>query len=110
MSAFFMSRARTGAVRMSIVVVLVLLAVAAFSGALLELINRWSRQEEYSHGFLIPIIVLWLLWARRDALIASVGEPSWIGPVLILFAAIMHLMGELSAFFLVLATRLHRAL
>ena len=78
----------------------VLLALAVFSGGLLELVNRWSRQEEYSHGFLIPFVAAWMLWARREALIASVGPPSWTGPAAILLAVAMLIVGDLSAFFL----------
>jgi exosortase D (VPLPA-CTERM-specific) len=80
--------------------VAVLVALIAFSGALGELVTRWSRQEEYSHGFFIPIIAAWMLWARRDVLRASLGRSSWSGPLLILLATVMHLVGELSAFFL----------
>ena len=76
-----------------------LIAFFAFSGSLLELVTRWSWQEQYSHGFLIPVIVAWLLWTRRSALLASVGHPSWAGPALILLAAIMHIMGKLSALY-----------
>ena len=78
----------------------VLLSALAFSESLLELVNRWIGQEEYSHGFLIPVIVAWLLWARRDALVASIGRPSWLGPALILLAAVMHILGKLSALFI----------
>ena len=77
-----------------------LVAIVGFSGALMELVRRWDTQEEYSHGFLIPFIVLWLLWTRRHALIASMGRPSWIGPLLILLAAAMHIVGKLSALFI----------
>src|SRR5450759_1084971 len=77
----------------------VLIALVAFGGPLLELVHRWSIQEEYSHGFLIPVIVAWLLWTRRDALLASIGRPSWTGSVLILLAAAMHIVGKLSALF-----------
>src|SRR5262245_42733102 len=92
---------RTNAIRTSVFVsISVLIGRAAFSDALCELVTRWSRQEEYSHGFLIPIVVAWMLWARRDALLTSVGRPSWIGPLLVLLATIMLIVGELSAFFL----------
>src|SRR5664279_4767274 len=77
----------------------VLIALVAFSEALLELVHRWIRQEEYSHGFLIPVIVAWLLWARRDAIVASIGRPSWTGPALILLAVAMHVVGKLSALY-----------
>ncbi len=78
----------------------VLVALIAFRGSLVELVGRWSRQEEYSHGFLIPAIALWLLWTRRDALLDSIGRPSWTGAELILVSVAMHITGELSALYL----------
>ena len=39
--------------------------------------HRWTTREEYSHGFLIPVISTWLLWTRREAIAGSVGTPSW---------------------------------
>jgi len=75
----------------------VLVCLAGFSSALLELVHRWNSQEEYSHGFLIPVVTAWLMWARRDALRASVGRPSFAGLALILLAVGMHIIGELSA-------------
>ena len=77
-----------------------LLAAIGFSGALFELVKRWATQEEYSHGFLIPLVTAWLLWTRRDALLASVGRPAWSGAVLMLLAMAMHVVGLLSAIFI----------
>jgi exosortase D (VPLPA-CTERM-specific) len=91
------SRAMITAIAMPLAV---LLAIAAFSPTLRELVSRWSRQEEYSHGFLIPIIAAWLLWSRRDVLVVSIGRPSWTGPALIFLAALMHIVGELSSLYL----------
>jgi exosortase D (VPLPA-CTERM-specific) len=94
---------RTNAVSTTLLLcVAVVIALAAFSGGLLSLVDRWSRQEEYSHGFLIPLVAAWMLWSRRDAVIASVGKPSWAGPAVIFLAAIMLIVGELSAFFMLL--------
>jgi exosortase D (VPLPA-CTERM-specific) len=75
----------------------VLACVAMFSAALLELVHRWNTQEEYSHGFLIPIISAWLLWSRRDALSVSIGSPSVTGVALVVLAIVMGIVGELSA-------------
>jgi exosortase D (VPLPA-CTERM-specific) len=82
------------------VCLLVVIGLAGFSGALLELVRRWTTQEEYSHGFLIPIVVMWLLWTRRHALFESIGRPAWTGPILLLIALGMHITGELSAIFI----------
>ena len=85
--------------RLLIVCLSVVVAFVVFSGPLYELVVRWHRQEEYSYGFLIPPIVAWLLWSRRHAIVASVGRPSWFGFGLILIAAAMRIVGELSALF-----------
>src|SRR6478672_8850667 len=74
-----------------------LVACIGFSGGLRELLRRWTVQEEYSHGFLIPVIAVWLLWTRRDALATAIGTPSWIGPLVILFAAFLHVVGKLTS-------------
>ena len=78
----------------------ILLAILTFRGAILELVHRWSRQEEYSHSFLIPIVVAWLLWMRRDALRAAISQPRWIGIGVILVALAIHIVGEFSALFI----------
>ena len=78
----------------------VLLAVVACWGGLVELVNRWTSQEEYSHGVLIPFISLWLLWLRRDALKGGFGKPSWWSIPIIGLALVMLLLGEMTAIFL----------
>ena len=92
---------QTNAFRIGLVALVgTLIALVGFSGALMELVNRWASQEEYSHGFLIPIVAVWLFWTRRDALRASIGQPVWTGPVVLLLATVMHIIGEMSAIFI----------
>jgi exosortase D (VPLPA-CTERM-specific) len=76
-----------------------LLAAIAFRSTIFDLIGRWTNEEEYSHGFLVPLVSAWLLWTRRDALLASIAQPAWTGPVLILLAMFMYVIGQLSAIF-----------
>ena len=76
----------------------VVLALVAFSGPLSELVYRWANQEEYGHGFFIPLISLWLLWQRRDAVLASIGQPSLLGVGAIAISALMLIVGEFGAF------------
>jgi len=91
----FTDATRTGL----LVLVAVAAALFAFDGALSELVRRWTVEEEYSHGFLIPVVSVWLLWTRRDVLLASLGRPSWAGPLIILLAIGMHIVGEYSSIF-----------
>ncbi len=101
MSVQFVEPPRTSRIRPWVLALIAaLIAAVGFSGALLELVRRWSAQEEYSHGFLIPLVTAWLLWTRRDALLASIGRPAWTGAVLILLAMVMHIIGQLSAIFI----------
>lgn len=76
------------------------LLVAAFWGGLVELVVRWYRQEEYSHGFFLPLISLWMLWSRRVALRESMGAPSGWGLVVLGVSALMLVLGEVTAIFL----------
>lgn len=79
-----------------------LLSVIAYFGGISDLVSRWNKQEEYGHGYFIPLISLWLLWSRKEALLASIGESSWVGPVLITLGSIGLLLGELTAIFILI--------
>src|SRR5262245_62095192 len=83
-----------------LLVTAVLITLVGFGSALSEVVGRWIRQDEYSHGFLIPAISAWLIWSRRDILTASIGPPVWLGPPLITLSIFMHIIGELSALFI----------
>jgi exosortase D (VPLPA-CTERM-specific) len=101
MSVQTLTLSQTKAIRSGLLALAaVLVAVAAFDDALWELVRRWMAEEEYSHGFLIPIVSVWLLWMRREALFANVGRPSWAGPVVILLAIFMHVIGEYTSIFI----------
>ena len=77
-------------------------AFLAFGGGLVELVHRWGNQEEYGHGFFIPLIAAWFLWRRRESLNESIGQPAWFGPVLVAVSIGMLLVGEMVALFLLI--------
>jgi exosortase D (VPLPA-CTERM-specific) len=79
-----------------------LAATLASLGGLSDLVRRWYVQEEYSHGFFIPLISAWLLWQRRDALKASRGAPSRWGWVLMVASGLMLVLGEFTSIFLLI--------
>lgn len=42
------------------------------------LVAQWWNEEEYSHGFLIPFVSGYLIWAKRDVLrLTAVRPTSW---------------------------------
>ncbi len=65
------------------------------------LTKDWVR-EDYSYGWLIPLVVLYILWDNRQRLQNIRGRASWVG-VLILFMGLgLYFMGELSGEFFIL--------
>jgi hypothetical protein len=69
---------------------------------LAEAYIRWENQEEYSHGFLIPLVTLYILWEKKGLILSSAGKPMWLGVWLVLVASIVFLIGEISALFLLI--------
>ena len=60
-----------------LLVALVLGAILlAHAGTIQNLLFRWSESGDYSSGYFIPVISGWLLWMRRDAIIANAQEGS----------------------------------
>lgn len=78
------------------------LAIFAYLGGLSDLLFRWNKQEEYGHGYFIPLISLWFLWNRKEALAASVGSPSWLGLALIAIGLTGLVLGEITAIFILI--------
>ena len=80
------------------------LLIVAYWGGLTELVSRWNSQEEYGHGYFIPLISAWLLWKRKDAIAASIGRGSMSGIGLVLLGVFMLMFGELTAIFVLVQT------
>ncbi|MGJ0490505.1 VPLPA-CTERM-specific exosortase XrtD [Methylobacter sp.] len=79
-----------------------LLLLGAFSGGLEELVSRWEKQEEYSHGYMLPFIALYFIWQRKDLIQRSDFSPSWIGFGIVLLALAVFLVGEISALYILI--------
>jgi len=76
------------------------IAVWAYWSGLSEAVLRWENQEEYSHGFLIPLVTLYILWEKKNIIFSSISKPLWSGVWLIALASIVFLIGEISALYL----------
>ncbi len=79
---------------------ILLLLTIAYWGGITNLVERWSSQEEYSHGFFLPVLAIYFAWCKRGLLRATEPKPSWIGVVVIAVGASMLLIGELSALYI----------
>jgi exosortase D (VPLPA-CTERM-specific) len=76
------------------------LTTIAFWGGIDELISRWDKQEEYSHGYMLPFVALYFIWQKKNIIMQSEFKPSWWGVALIFAALIVFVIGEISALFI----------
>ena len=61
-----------------------------------ELVRDWLRKEDYSHGFLIPLVAAYLLWRRPGNWKWGEVHPSWMGPVVVTLGVILRLLSEVA--------------
>ena len=61
------------------------------------MVSIWSRSETYAHGFVVPLISLWLIWRIRHSLALLSPQPAPLAGVLMLGAAGLWLTGDLVA-------------
>lgn len=89
----------TGPVLASVLVI-VFLGLIFWSG-FEWLLVKWD-QEEYNHGYLIPVVALYLLWLRAEQLNKIRLAGSWTGPLIIVLALFFFVLGELSSIYQVI--------
>lgn len=77
------------------VVLLVLLPCVVWAtwGMLREMSRRWEVDPTYSHGYLVPLIGLVILWSRRDRMPAAAARPVAWGLVLVALGVLCQLAG-----------------
>lgn len=50
----------------------------------MTLLEKWESDPQYSHGYLVPVFALYLLWRRRTASTFGAWHSSWWGiPILV---------------------------
>ncbi|OUR71055.1 VPLPA-CTERM-specific exosortase XrtD [Methylophaga sp. 41_12_T18] len=78
------------------------LAILTYWNGLAEAVFRWGSQEEYSHGYLIPLVSLYILWEKQALIKASIGPPLKSGLLVILISILLYIVGEISALFILI--------
>jgi exosortase A len=85
------------------------LAWAALATAMLLLLHRdaahlvyiWWDNSTYGHCLLVPPIIAWLVWQRREGLVRLAPQPWLPGAALIFAAGLLWLLGEFAGVALV---------
>lgn len=77
-------------------------ALYLYWGGLANVWARWADQPEYSHGYLIPLISLYILWEKRNLLSPHFRDSSGWGVPLGITALVLLFIGEVSALYILI--------
>jgi exosortase len=56
-------------------------------------LRHWAVDPTYSHGYLVPMVALLILWMRRDGLPTALDRPAWWGLGLLVLGMAMQFVG-----------------
>ncbi len=59
---------------------------------------RWANDPQYSHGFIVPVFALIVLWSRREQLNGLTWQPAWLGWPILAVGVLMRLAAAESDF------------
>jgi len=71
-----------------------LLLLGVYYSALSYLVHLWQR-DDYTYCYLIPVVVIYLIWEKRNTLASIISETSWNGLIPIIFGLALFWVGEL---------------
>ena len=71
--------------------------VFSYRDVIERLVHQWKSSEDYSHGFLILPIALYLVWMKRAELRNTALGTDWRGISLVMAAVGIYVIGELGA-------------
>lgn len=73
------------------------LLIAAYLPVLTLLVWQWSSDENVSHGFFVPLVALYIVWQRRERILAIELKPAWWGLAIMVWGALQAYVGMLGA-------------
>lgn len=73
--------------------VLAVLLIALYYRIGIKLVSDWYNIPDYSHGFLVPLFSIFLLWDNRKKIAATRIQPSWAGLTLVVFGLLILIFG-----------------
>jgi exosortase len=68
-----------------------------YADVLHGLVVQWRTDDNYSHGFLVPMFAAFFVWQRREALRVATTEPALGGVILVAASLLVFLAGTLAA-------------
>jgi exosortase len=71
--------------------------VVCYAPFLRGMVGQWSTDEDMGHGFVVPLVALWIVWRQREHWRALPPRPSYWGFAILAAAACLHAAAALGA-------------
>jgi exosortase len=72
------------------------LAIACYAPVLLAMMRQWDNDPDMSHGFFVPLVAGFIVWQRREELLAIKARPNWWGLAVVAYGAFQLWIGTLA--------------
>ena len=72
-----------------------LLMMACYAPVLRALVRQWSSDADMGHGFFVPVIAGYIVWQKRDELLAIKPQPNWWGLAVVILGGVQLMVGTL---------------
>ncbi|MGK0442735.1 MAG: exosortase D (VPLPA-CTERM-specific) [Pseudohongiellaceae bacterium] len=66
-----------------------------FQSGLAEMVKDWEL-DEYSHGYMIPMVALYIIWQKQQQLPVLTQSGAWLGVLGTLLGLLAYFMGEMA--------------
>ena len=73
------------------------LLIVCYAPVLRLLVSQWYGDADMGHGFFVPIVAGWIVWRRRDELLALRPQPNYWGLLVVFWGMLQMLLGSLGA-------------
>jgi exosortase len=87
----------TRRIRQAVVALTAIALLACYAPTLRGMFQQWLSDEDMSHGFLVPIVALWIVWRERARWQSLPAEPNLWGLAVLTAGAGMQFIAELGA-------------
>jgi exosortase len=72
------------------------LLIACYFPILRALAVQWNNDADMGHGFFVPIVAAFIVWRRREEILAIPPEPNWWGLALVVWGGLQLWLGTLA--------------
>lgn len=69
--------------------------LACYAPVLSGMADQWSRDEDMGHGFIVPFVLVWIVWRERAQWRSLPMHGSWWGLAVLVAAGCLHFVGLL---------------